>query len=112
MLSRLALVLLFLTGVGLYLAWTTGIGFTIPIEKAVQADLGAAASPSPRSSSYSIGLRPRDAAAFFAVFRAVARSFLSANSSAAFTVASVTSRPRARWSPASPVKPGSLSRRL
>ncbi len=46
MLSRLALVLLFLTGVGLYLAWTTGIGFTIPIEKAVQADLGAAASPS------------------------------------------------------------------
>ena len=46
MLSRLALVLLFLTGAGVFLAWQTGIGFTIPIEKAVQADLKAASSPS------------------------------------------------------------------
>lgn len=46
MLSRLAVVLLFLTGAGVFLAWQTGIGFSIPIEKAVQADLSAASSPS------------------------------------------------------------------
>jgi hypothetical protein len=45
MLSRLGLVLLFLTVAGLILAYTTGFGFTIPIEKAVQADLAAATSP-------------------------------------------------------------------
>lgn len=45
MLSRLGLVLLFLTGAGLALAYFTGFGFTIPIEKAVQADLSVAASP-------------------------------------------------------------------
>ena len=45
MLSRLALVLLFLTGAAVALAYTTGIGFTIPIEKAVKADLAASASP-------------------------------------------------------------------
>jgi hypothetical protein len=46
MLSRLGLVLLFLTVVGLGLAYVTGFGFSIPIEKAVQADLAAASSPS------------------------------------------------------------------
>lgn len=46
MLSRLALVLLFLTGIAVALAYTTGIGFSIPLEKAVKADLAAAASPS------------------------------------------------------------------
>lgn len=45
MLSRLGLVLLFLTVVGLALAYVTGFGFSISIEKAVQADLSAAASP-------------------------------------------------------------------
>jgi len=45
MISRLGLVLLFLTVVGLALAYVTGFGFSIPIEKAVQADLSAAASP-------------------------------------------------------------------
>lgn len=45
MLSRLGLVLLFLTVVGLALAYVTGLGFSIPIEKAVQADLAAASSP-------------------------------------------------------------------
>lgn len=45
MLSRLGLVLLFLTGAALALAYFTGIGFTIPVEKAVQADLSAASSP-------------------------------------------------------------------
>jgi hypothetical protein len=45
MLSRLGLVLLFLTGCALALAWFTGIGYTIPIEKAVKADLTAASSP-------------------------------------------------------------------
>lgn len=45
MLSRLALVLLFLTGAAIALAYTTGIGFTIPLEKAVKADLAASASP-------------------------------------------------------------------
>jgi hypothetical protein len=46
MLSRLALVLLFLTAVAVTLAYTTGIGFSIPVEKAVKADLAAAATPS------------------------------------------------------------------
>ncbi len=46
MLSRLALVLLFLTAAAVALAYFTGIGFSIPIEKAVKADLAAAASPS------------------------------------------------------------------
>jgi hypothetical protein len=46
MLSRLGLVLLFLTVLGLGLAYVTGFGFSIPIEKAVQADLAAASSPS------------------------------------------------------------------
>lgn len=45
MLSRLGLVLLFLTVVGLALAYVTGFGFSIPLEKAVQADLSAATSP-------------------------------------------------------------------
>jgi hypothetical protein len=45
MLSRLALVLLFLTAAAVGLAYTTGIGFTIPIEKAVKADIAAAATP-------------------------------------------------------------------
>lgn len=45
MLSRLGLVLLFLTVVGLALAYVTGLGFSIPIEKAVQTDLAAASSP-------------------------------------------------------------------
>jgi len=45
MLSRLGLVLLFLTVAGLALAYVTGFGFSIPLEKAVQADLSAAASP-------------------------------------------------------------------
>lgn len=45
MLSRLGLVLFFLTVVGLGLAYVTGFGFTIPLEKAVQADLSAASSP-------------------------------------------------------------------
>ncbi|MBL9098853.1 MAG: hypothetical protein JNK07_18115 [Alphaproteobacteria bacterium] len=45
MLSRLGLVLLFLTVVALALAYTTGLGFSIPLEKAVQADLKAASSP-------------------------------------------------------------------
>lgn len=45
MFSRLGLVLLFLTAVALGVAWFTGIGFTIPVEKAVQADLSAASSP-------------------------------------------------------------------
>lgn len=44
MLSRLGLVLLFLTVAGLGLAYVTGFGFTIPIEKAVQADISAVAS--------------------------------------------------------------------
>lgn len=45
MLSRLGLVLLFLTAVGIALAYVTGFGFTISIEKAVRADVAAAASP-------------------------------------------------------------------
>jgi hypothetical protein len=45
MLSRLGLALLFLTVIGVALAYFTGFGFSIPIEKAVQADLSAAASP-------------------------------------------------------------------
>ncbi len=45
MLSRLGLVLLFLTVVGLALAYTTGFGFSISIEKAVQADLSADSAP-------------------------------------------------------------------
>jgi hypothetical protein len=45
MLSRLGLVLLFLTVAGLGLAYVTGFGFSIPLEKAVQTDLSAAASP-------------------------------------------------------------------
>jgi hypothetical protein len=45
MLSRLALVLLFLTAVALGLAWVTGWGVTIPLEKAVQADLLNNATP-------------------------------------------------------------------
>lgn len=45
MLSRLGVVLLFLTGAAIALAYVTGFGFTIPIEKAVKADLAAAASP-------------------------------------------------------------------
>lgn len=46
MLSRLAVVLLFLTVAAVALAYFTGIGFTIPIEKAVKADLAATSSPS------------------------------------------------------------------
>ena len=45
MLSRLGLVLLFLTGTAVALAYYTGVGFTIPVEKAVRADIEAAASP-------------------------------------------------------------------
>ncbi|MCE9523306.1 MAG: hypothetical protein K8S25_12860 [Alphaproteobacteria bacterium] len=45
MLSRLGAALLLLTVLGLALAYFTGFGFSIPIEKAVQADLRAAASP-------------------------------------------------------------------
>lgn len=45
MLSRLAAVLLFLTVAGVALAYTTGIGYSIPIEKAVKADLAATSSP-------------------------------------------------------------------
>lgn len=45
MLSRLGLVLLFLTVAGLALAYATGFGFTIPLEKAVKTDLAATSSP-------------------------------------------------------------------
>lgn len=45
MLSRLGLVLLFLTVAGFALAYLTGFGFTIPLEKAVQTDIAATASP-------------------------------------------------------------------
>jgi len=45
MLSRLGTVLLFLTGGAIALAWFTGFGFTIPIEKAVKAEVTAMSSP-------------------------------------------------------------------
>lgn len=45
MLSRLGAALLFLTVAALALAYFTGFGFSIPIEKAVQADLRAVSSP-------------------------------------------------------------------
>ena len=45
MLSRLGAALLFLTVGGLALAYFTGFGFSISIEKAVQADLRAVSSP-------------------------------------------------------------------
>ena len=45
MLSRLAAVLLLLTVAGIALAYTTGIGYSIPLETAVKADITAASSP-------------------------------------------------------------------
>src|SRR5258705_850098 len=45
MLSRLGGALLFLTVAALALAYFTGFGFSIPIEKAVQIDLKATSSP-------------------------------------------------------------------
>lgn len=45
MLSRLGAALLFLTVAAFALAYFTGFGFSIPIEKAVQADLRAVSSP-------------------------------------------------------------------
>lgn len=45
MIARLGSVLLFLTLAGLGLLWATGWGYTIPLEKAVRADLVSTASP-------------------------------------------------------------------
>lgn len=45
MLSRLGLVLLVLTAAAITLAYFTGFGFTIPIEKAVKAEVTAMTSP-------------------------------------------------------------------
>ena len=45
MIARLGFVLLFLTGIALAFAWISDWGFSIPLEKAVKADLITNATP-------------------------------------------------------------------